>query len=133
MRSRQPVWAQELARKLLKALGEVVLSHPNMANLYSYPEEAVFPVTAAIEDIDKSLRRHMHYGRTVWWADEYLPAIADPESCVEGSEAAGVVNLFQTYTPPRRWQGLQDELEAVALWMRNREGKYATCEPVEKP
>lgn len=132
MRSRAPVWAQLLARKLLTALGEVVLSHPNMANLYSYPQEAVQPVADHIEDIDTALRRHMHYRRNGWWADKNLPAIADPESCENDSEPAGVVDLFKAWTPPKRWNALQDELEQVAGWMRDNLGKYAGCAAIDK-
>ena len=78
MRNRAPVWAQTLSKQLLTALGEVVLSHPNMMNLYSYPQEAVQPVADLIENIDIIMKRtqRYHYQREYYFGPGGIAALA---------------------------------------------------------
>jgi len=123
MRSRAPVWAQLLARKLLTALGETVLSHPTMSNHYSYPQEAIQPLADMIEDVDGYMKRKwaFSYRRQAFWKDDNLRAVC---------EKAGLDDDTMLDICPLRSTLIQNELEEVAHWMRDGDGKYKGCKPV---
>ena len=119
-------WSQATARKLLTELGEVVLSHPNMMNLYSYPQEAVQPVADHIVKIDAALRGRGTYQREYFFGPGGIQAIANP-----GADRRS--DGMKTMTPEHLWETLQDELEEVARWMVNNEGRYKGCPSVHLP
>lgn len=112
-------WATPVARLLLTQLGETVLSHPFMDNCYSFPQEAVPEVAKQITELDAALTNHPPYTREKFWTPHIMQQICENE---DGTQPGYIPNDDQARDA---FFTLQDELEAVAHWMRDNEGKYA--------